>query len=58
MENVNTCADTVLTGEEQMSADLNCTNNWEVLGKFCPCQKCPKNVIIRKSKYDYFYVNE
>ena len=37
------CADTVLMGDAKMSADLNCTNNWEVLGEFCPGQKCVKN---------------
>jgi hypothetical protein len=38
------CADLVLTGDAQMSTDLNCTNNWEVLGEFGLGQKmyCPQ----------------
>jgi hypothetical protein len=44
------------TGDEQMSADLNCTNNWEVFGEFCLGQEVSKKVC--KSKNDYLYVNE
>jgi hypothetical protein len=46
------------TADEQMSAELNCTNNWEVFGEFCQGQKKEKKELVRKSKNDYFYVNE
>jgi hypothetical protein len=50
------CVDSILTGDVQISANLNCTNNWEVLREFCPSQKCTKKCIARKSKKYYFYV--
>ena len=40
------CADLVLTGDAQMSADLNCTNNWEVLGELSEI----KNIYILSAK--------